>query len=130
MLLFKGYCVCQADLASRLTMFLSDSARLSVYYSALRQKTEWSDSRIPDFFVDSVSFGRHIDQVPAIPANPAHWADWTKKRKWPIVNFLEISFPFSSPKCPEGWNYGQPWFQRRSFSEFTFGSTPAKRHCP
>lgn len=111
-------------------MFLSDSARLSVYYSALRQKTEWSDQRVTNWYVVNADFGRFFDQVVAQPANPTDWADWNKKRKWPIVNFLELSCPFEGPYCPEGWHHGLPWFQRRSHARFTFGSTPAKRHCP
>lgn len=130
MLLFKSSCACSADLASELTMFLSDSARLSVYYSALRQDAEWSDARVAYWFVANVAFGRYSGQFDTLPADPTDWPDWDKKRKWPIVSFLELSCPFDGPRCPEGWHHGLPWFSRFSRSRFTFGSNPAKRHCP
>lgn len=101
-------------------MFLSSTARMHQYYSAWLQEDQ---SCVARWLLTSVAYGRTSNHMPPRPTDPERWLAWNQDRKWPVVSFLELSCPFTSPACPKGWHGELPWFDRLYHSSFRFGAT-------
>jgi hypothetical protein len=106
------------------SMFLSDGARILLYYSAWRQ----NHTPVARWYLLMAAFGR-IRRLTAMPrwSTPA-WLRWDKARKWPVMAITEISGPtfLNIPGwTPILWPNDHPWFQDEGESEFRFAARPA-----
>jgi hypothetical protein len=92
-------------------MFVSDSSKLAVYYTCLRQLLELHDYRNDSPFVESKVVKWYMNCLDDCHAFHPHI----------IYSWLDMRCPFefgSRDPPPDGWHHGLPWFVAQNEGRF------------